>query len=689
MTTSAPQHGTADRPHPDDGQPATRTPRIALVGVGGFGTVHLENLDRLQAAGRLELVAVADPFLPAPVWSHGEVVAFTDVDELLRATPDLDVVIVATPISSHAAIATAALEAGADVLLEKPPVASLAQFEELLLTADRTGGLVQVGFQSLGSAALDALAEDTVGLGPVGALSVVGLWSRPLRYWSRSPWAGRRRLDGEDVVDGVATNPLAHAIATALRIAGDGTRESVARVTTDLYRVNDIESDDTSVIRVELVDGVVITAALTLAAPEQLEPTVSVHGEHGTAVLEYTTDRMRIEGRVPASESDDESTSRVFDRIDLLEDLLASRAAGAPLRSSLASAGAFVEVLEAIRTAPDPTPIDGAFVEWVGEGAEASPVLADIAEWSARAVRAQATFSELGAPWAFPRADRVLAELRPGDGPVTGTLLDGRGSAPASSPRPHLHPLATLAGVTITDAHPADHDWHLGFGFTVQDVGGANLWGGGTFVRDLGYVLRPDHGRIETTALTARRDGFDTDRRWLGPAGATLLEERTSVRASRAPGDAVDTAWVLDVDLELRTPAGVGEVLLGSPATNGREGAGYGGFFLRLAACSDVRVRTADHVGEAATHGTSAPWIAWTGTFPGGPASLLLAGTDDATREDPWFVRVDGYPGIGSSIAVVRPTVVSEDRPLRRGLRIVVADGVLDDAALRAAGGIR
>jgi hypothetical protein len=35
--------------------------RVALVGVHGFGTHHLRNLARLQAAGVVELVAVADP----------------------------------------------------------------------------------------------------------------------------------------------------------------------------------------------------------------------------------------------------------------------------------------------------------------------------------------------------------------------------------------------------------------------------------------------------------------------------------------------------------------------------------------------------------------------------------------------------------------------------------------------------
>ena len=52
------------------------------------------------------------------------------------------------------------------------------------------------------------------------------------------------------MVDGVATNALAHAVATALHMAGAHTLADVASVETDLYRAHDTESDDTSVIRV-------------------------------------------------------------------------------------------------------------------------------------------------------------------------------------------------------------------------------------------------------------------------------------------------------------------------------------------------------------------------------------------------------------------------------------------------------
>ena len=83
----------------------------------------------------------------------------------------------------------------------------------------------------------------------------MGAWSRTVGYWNRSPWAGRRSLHGRPVIDGVATNPLAHAVATALAVVGCRRLDEVESVDTDLYRANAIDSDDTSVVRIRTTRG--------------------------------------------------------------------------------------------------------------------------------------------------------------------------------------------------------------------------------------------------------------------------------------------------------------------------------------------------------------------------------------------------------------------------------------------------
>lgn len=644
---------------------STQLPRIALVGVHGFGAHHLANLDRLARAGALQLVAVADPNPPAPDQLSADVRIFNNLETLLAAGTAPDVVIVATPIQTHASLGLAALAAGADVYLEKPTAASMAQFHELRAAAQAAGRAVQIGFQSLGSLALPALAEKISDgtLGTIRGYSATGTWLRDKAYYQRSRWAGKRTIDGVDVVDGVTTNPLAHSIATALRIAGILSADAIETVETDLYRAHDIEGDDTSAVRITPKAGPAVVSALTVCAPEQTEPFVTVHGTLGTAVFHYTADILELT-------VDGNSTKRAFGRTDLLENLLAHRKDGTPLLSSLENSGAFMSVLEAVRTAEDPHRISAEHIEWVGEGLAAHPVVADISAWIQRATSAQATFSEIGAPWARPAQATDAIKL---SGKVVAREISGEKLAGTLSPRPYLHPVSTLTGTIVTDAMPLDHVWHLGAGVALQDVNGVNFWGGRTYLRDdAGYVWRPDHGRIVRTSSVDLEGSRVEQLSWNGPDGAAILHETRTWSWCEAAHE----AWQLTLSFTL-SPAGTDTVSLGSPGSNGREAGGYGGFFWRLPAVENIEVRTSSASGEDAVHGSCAPWLAWTGDFSGKPASLVFTAPPEAV--DPWFVRAEGYPGVGSALAWDTAVVLQPGESLTRTVSVTIADGIASD----------
>src|SRR5918997_6973480 len=171
--------------------------RLVLVGVRGFGQVHAERIARLADQGLVELAAAVDPgvVLDPPV-VYG-VNLYADLAEALSAVGPVDVVVIAAPLSEHFRLAHTALISGADVYLEKPPVTSLEDFTRLLDLEQQTGRVIQVGFQSLGSHALEMLRADAFNIGPVVRIGAVGAWSRTVGYWSRSPWSGRRNLRGQ------------------------------------------------------------------------------------------------------------------------------------------------------------------------------------------------------------------------------------------------------------------------------------------------------------------------------------------------------------------------------------------------------------------------------------------------------------------------------------------------------------
>ena len=669
----------------------TPVPKVAVVGIHGHGNSHLVNARTLQDKGLCRLVAVADPRPPVAGSLDADVRVFPDLAALLDST-QVDVVVLCTPIHTHAELAGAAMRAGADVLLEKPPVPTMAEFHELEALCAETGRSCQIGFQSLGSDAVSALAtavQDGV-LGEVTSISTRCAWVRAETYFRRSRWSGHRELDGIPVMDGVLTNPFAHAVATALRVDGSTLADDVLSVEADLFHANDISSDDTSTVRVRTRRGTTILLAATLCSPTVEEPEVIVTGTRATAVLSYTADRIRI---IPAPGQDDPGLPLAGDygRGNLLANLIAHRAdPSVELIAELTSTGAFTAVLEELRLAPAPAAIPESCFTWVDDHAGRHAVVTDVREWVRLAAERGQTFTELGAPWttsgqAVPTGGTGTTggpSLRIGD-TVVATYDRGFGVTPTSSPRPFLHPVRTLGGFMVTDAHPADHDWHLGIGVAVQDVDGWNLWGGRTYVRDRGYQWLGDNGRMDHLGwLEHGPDHAIEELRWVDGRGQTLLHERRELHwQALAPNTAAGGAWLLEFDFTLTAP-GAKPVLLGSPGSNGRADAGYGGFFWRLPRTDAIDIRTPRAVGEQQVHGSTADWLSVSLRTGTDEATIVLLPADAITASDRWFVRSTSYPGVGSSLAWDAVVPVHPGRPLLRRFKAVIADGKVDPEVL-------
>ncbi|MDX3593478.1 PmoA family protein [Streptomyces sp. ID03-2B] len=268
-------------------------------------------------------------------------------------------------------------------------------------------------------------------------------------------------------------------------------------------------------------------------------------------------------------------------------------------------------------------------------------------------------------------------------GPVlldcAGRTVAHYGYGAAADNRPRLHPVSTLAGRTVTQERPADHLHHLGVSIAVPDVSGRNFWGGRTYVRGQGPTALDNHGVQRSLGLERHGPGGFTQSLAWEADGVELLREHRTVNALELS----PTAWALDLSFAL-TNRSADDLSVGSPATNGRPGAGYGGFFWRApkeAAPPDVF--TADRAGEEAVHGRAADWLA----LAGDGWTLVFAGAGEETRRDPWFVRTAEYPGVGSSLAADERLPVPAGATVVRRIVTVVADGRLDREA--AAGYVR
>lgn len=131
----------------------TQYVRVGIVGCGGMARYHIRNMLRQQDTTRI--VALCEPSEAAcaaatQVFNDADVKpppSEADFDRFLqRYGDDLDAVFIITPHAYHHDQTKAALEAGLDVLLEKPMVMNAKEAESLIETRDRTGKLLVVAF---------------------------------------------------------------------------------------------------------------------------------------------------------------------------------------------------------------------------------------------------------------------------------------------------------------------------------------------------------------------------------------------------------------------------------------------------------------------------------------------------------------------------------------------------------------
>jgi predicted dehydrogenase len=90
-------------------------------------------------------VVEPDPDRAAEAAAQYAIPVFPSIDELLAADLRLDAAIVAVPTVHHCAVAAKLLEAGIDVLVEKPLAANLAQADDLIALAQKHNRILQVG----------------------------------------------------------------------------------------------------------------------------------------------------------------------------------------------------------------------------------------------------------------------------------------------------------------------------------------------------------------------------------------------------------------------------------------------------------------------------------------------------------------------------------------------------------------
>src|SRR3954447_8032601 len=161
---------------------APETKRVGLIGAGWYGKIDLLRLiqvapvevvslcdvDKMMLAEAAEIVAARQASRKAPR-------TYADYREMLKEK-DLDIVLIATPDHWHALPMIAAVEAGADVYVQKPISIDVAEGRAMVDAARKTGRVVQVGLQRRSTPHLIEARDRVIREGKLGKVGLVEIY---------------------------------------------------------------------------------------------------------------------------------------------------------------------------------------------------------------------------------------------------------------------------------------------------------------------------------------------------------------------------------------------------------------------------------------------------------------------------------------------------------------------------------
>lgn len=127
--------------------------KAGVIGVGYLGKFHAQKYRDMEG---VELVGVADVDAETArsIAKENNCRAFTDYRELLR---EVDAVSVVVPTTFHHAVALDCIEAGVDMLMEKPITATVAEADDIINQAAERGLVLQVGHLERFNPAVEAM----------------------------------------------------------------------------------------------------------------------------------------------------------------------------------------------------------------------------------------------------------------------------------------------------------------------------------------------------------------------------------------------------------------------------------------------------------------------------------------------------------------------------------------------------
>ena len=202
---------------------------------------------------------------------------YLDYREMLKKE-DIDLIAIATESGKHAQIALECIEAGCNLIIEKPIALSLEDADEIIRKADEKGVKVCACHQNRFNKSIQKIREavDKKRFGKMFYGTAHIRWCRDHEYYDRASWRGTWEQDG-----GALMNQCIHNIDLLRWMLGDEIEEVVGM--TDRLHHDYIEAEDLGIALVKFKNGAYgIIEGTTDVYPKNLEETLYLFGEKGT-----------------------------------------------------------------------------------------------------------------------------------------------------------------------------------------------------------------------------------------------------------------------------------------------------------------------------------------------------------------------------------------------------------------------
>jgi len=246
-------------------------------GIIGCGRIAQRHAEHIQNTGSLVAVCDIDESKATALAGKYKAKAYKNVDDMLKAHKEIDVVAVCSPNGLHAEHSIKALKAGFHVLCEKPMALSVQDCGDMINAAEKSNRRLfivkQNRFNPPVAAVKQLIEEDR--LGRIYSVQLNCFWNRNEQYYQNS-WKGTKALDG-----GTLFTQFSHFIDLLYWLVGDV--KDVHAFAGNYHHQGTIEFEDTGCISLKFYSGAIGTINYTVNSFEKnMEGSLTIFGEKGT-----------------------------------------------------------------------------------------------------------------------------------------------------------------------------------------------------------------------------------------------------------------------------------------------------------------------------------------------------------------------------------------------------------------------